>query len=536
MTGLNGSGKSHLLEAIEQKHVVINGNTNLSIVKFDYESFRLDNEAAYSAFQIETDKQNSWNFYNDYIRQHIQNIKTSIGSSYDEISAECKKEDIPLLSLKKNSTLDGYSNSIDQYFNQPHIKSNPESRGVYSLIHSLPFSIDEITEADFKNRYKPFNLKNNFLPQQLGKIIWNYYIKYRQNQINEFENTKYGKGYPFISEKEFIKKNGDKPWDLVNRILKKFNSINYQIASPEGIDVFSNYSLKLIDNNDSSIQIDFSNLSSGEKVLMALVASIYKSSSDGYFPDILLLDEIDATLHPSMMRNMLDVITEEFISRGIKVILVTHSPTTVAFAPEDSIFVMNKRGENRIEKKNNSEALSILTEGFAIIEDGIRLFDQISRENVTVITEGKNTRLFKKAFELYRITNVEVLAGIEGNSGKAQLKTLFDFFTRAAHKKSVVFIWDCDVEYHLDAQNNTIPIVIGRNEENKIATKGIENAFPEELFQPFKKQIISSSGSTKIEFDENRKRDFEEFIISRNNISDFKFMESIIITIKDIAK
>lgn len=63
---------------------------------------------------------------------------------------------------------------------------------------------------------------------------------------------------------------------------------------------------------------------------MALVASIYKSSSDGAFPDILLLDELDASLHPSMIKNMIGVIEDIFLEQGIKVILVTHSPSTIA--------------------------------------------------------------------------------------------------------------------------------------------------------------------------------------------------------------
>ena len=86
-------------------------------------------------------------------------------------------------------------------------------------------------------------------------------------------------------------------------------------------------------------------------------------------PDVLLLDEVDASLHPSMMRNMLGVIQNIFLKNDIKVILVSHSPSTIALSPEESIFIMNKSGENRIEKRSKKEALSILTEGFATLND-----------------------------------------------------------------------------------------------------------------------------------------------------------------------
>ena len=81
---------------------------------------------------------------------------------------------------------------------------------------------------------------------------------------------------------------------------------------------------------------------------MALVSCVYKASFDKHFPQVLLLDEVDASLHPSMMQNMLNVIEKVFLENGVKVILVTHSPTTIALAPEESVYVMNRSCKNRI--------------------------------------------------------------------------------------------------------------------------------------------------------------------------------------------
>ncbi|QBJ78205.1 ATP-binding protein [Aquitalea sp. USM4] len=536
LTGLNGSGKSHLLEAIEQKCVHINGDPNLSIVKFNYENFRLENEAEFNAYQLGTEKGNAWNFYNGNIKHLLVNAKGHLGPSHSEIADECKRDKVPLLSRNDRPEVTNYRNTVDQYFAQQHIRTNNDAAGVYSLVRSLPFPLDEITEEDFRTLYKPVALKNNFLPHQLGKVIWDYYIKYRQNQVNEFENQRYGKDYPVLSETDFLARHGEKPWELINKILRKFSSIQYQITSPEGTDVFKNYALRLVHTSDPNLQIDFSSLSSGEKVLMALVASIYKSSFDRYFPDVLLLDEIDATLHPSMMRNMIEVIQEEFISRGTKVILVTHSPTTVALAPEDCVFVMNRAGLSRVEKSSNGNALSILTEGFAILQDGVRLFDQVGRLKATVITEGKNTKILRKAFELFGVSDIEILDGIEANSGKTQLKTLYDFFVRVPHEKTVIFVWDCDVNYSLDVVNNTVPIIIPRNAANTVAKSGIENAFSESLFHAFQKRITLSTGETKIEFDESRKRDFEDYLLRRNSIADFEFLRSTIEAIRSAGK
>jgi hypothetical protein len=72
--------------------------------------------------------------------------------------------------------------------------------------------------------------------------------------------------------------------------------------------------------------------------------------------------------------------------------LVSHSPTTIASAPEDSIYVMSKSGLNRVEKKSKSDALAILTEGFATINDlepTLSIEYNISKTDLPVLfTEG----------------------------------------------------------------------------------------------------------------------------------------------------
>lgn len=267
---------------------------------------------------------------------------------------------------------------------------------------------------------------------------------------------------------------------------------------------------------------------------MALVASVYKASADKHFQNLLLLDEVDASLHPAMMQNMLDVIERIFRQQGVKVILITHSPTTIALAPENSIYVMNRSGSNRIEKKSKQEALSVLTQGFATIEEGLKLFDQIAKSKLTIISEGNNTRLINKALELNNITDVEVLNGIEAKSGQNQLKTLYQFFTMISHQNKVLFIWDCDVSLNLKEENNTFPFIIPKNTCNSIANTGIENAFPNELFNDFCKEIKRPNGDIIYEFDKGYKCKFELFLLGRNNANDFSHFNSLINEIRRI--
>lgn len=528
LTGVNGSGKSHLLSAIEKKHVVASNIENAHVVLFNYETFKLENEGAINAQQISSEREQAWNFYNQSVKPNALSWRNGLGDKYDEMKNICTNEKKSFLSFERDE-LSPYQNHFKNFYNSN--KQNLQLHGIYSLAKRISYSIDEIEHDDFIRRYKPFTFKNNFLPNQIGKIIWDYYEKYLRNQINDFENEKHGKEHVVLTDEEFIEIHGEKPWELINRILETFDTMQYRVNSPEGLSYFDSYQLKLIHIERENLEIQFDALSSGEKILMALVASIYKSRTDKNFPDILLLDEVDASLHPAMMKNMLDVIQKIFVKEGVNVILVSHSPTTIALAPEESIYVMNRSGQNRIEKKSKQDALSILTQGFATIEQGLKLFDQITSK-VTIITEGYNTRYISKALELSSIKDVEVLSGLEDKTGKSQLKTLFDFLSRMQHSNKVIFVWDCDVNYTLDEANNTYPYILPKNHENTIATKGIENIFPEILFENFKTTTTSSRGEETKNFDKDRKRDFEAFILERNNVDDFKNFNTLIEKIK----
>lgn len=520
LTGVNGSGKSHLLEAINLRHVNVQGLEGAHIVLFNYENFRLDNEPEFTGHQLSAEREAAWQFHEGHIKNNAASWKSQLGSNYAEITEKTKSEKKSFWSFG-GDFVKSYTNQFKSFIKSDNYRGNHQAQGIYSLAKKLSYSIDEIEREEFIDRYKPYIFKNDFLPTQLGKIFWDYYVKYHSNQVNQFQNERFGKDSSVLTEDEFISKHGEKPWDLANRILKSFDALTYEFISPEGRDFFGSYKLELQHTQKPDLKVEFDKLSSGERILMALVASIYKSSSDGNFPDLLLLDEIDASLHPSMMKNMLNVIDSIFLPAGVKVILVTHSPTTIALAPEDSIFVMNPSGVNRIEKRSQKDALSILTEGYATIEEGLKFFDEVARSNLTIITEGYNTKFIRKALDLNGVEGVEVLCGIEGASGKNQLRTLFEFFSRMEHKNRVLFVFDCDVSFSLTESGNTIPFFFTRNEANTIASSGIENLFDVSLFDGFTKKISLPDQLEIVEFHEGSKRDFEHFILNRSCIADF---------------
>ena len=261
---------------------------------------------------------------------------------------------------------------------------------------------------------------------------------------------------------------------------------------------------------------------------------IFKLKYNNNLPKIILFDEVDSNLHPTMIKILLKVIDETLLKNETKVIMVTHSPTMVALAPEESIYIMNKFGKNRLEKKPKNEALSILTEGLATLESGFSLLDELSQSELTIITEGRNKNYIKKALELFDCKHVTVLDNLEDITGETQLKTYFKFFSKIAHTQKVLFIWDCDVSKIPSDENNTYAYKFENNIENTIAKKGIENLFDESLFDKYSTKIEYSQGEKRIEFDQRRKADLEEHILSKNNINDFQKFKAMIDYINQI--
>lgn len=498
LTGYNGSGKSHLLESINEGKSILDAIQYSEIVLFDYKTFYLENEKAFNNQQLNQEKQNAWKIFsqasNPNIRNTLISYRNLLGNeNYQKIIILAKGK--PFLSLRKRDFSDAnlfakyneYKERFYTFFRMPKIKNFEESKGLKSLALKMTHTIEQLDEDDFFDHYTPVVLKNNFLPSQIGKLFLDYWYKY---QMYEYKLIKQNNKYqPEVYRKSFEEKHGPRPWELISTILENFDSFHYNINNPEDLTIepfrTRTFSLTLT-HRTKNVQIPFSNLSSGEKILFSLVLSIYKSVGDRLFPSAILLDEVDASLHPSQIQNLLEVMNDVFINQNnVKVIIATHSPTTIALAEEDNIYVVNRSGKNRIEKQTKQEALKILSEGFITLDEGLQIFDQFSKKELTIFTEGNNISFVSKAIEVLDpslLDSIEIVDSLKDRTGKNQLKTLFDFFTKMPHKNKVLFIYDCDVTYSINESNETYGYIFDKNESNSKVKKGIENLFQEEHF------------------------------------------------------
>jgi predicted ATPase len=550
LTGYNGSGKSHLLESIKAGSSILDNIQHSEIVLFDYKTFFLENEAAFNNQQLNQEKQNAWQ---KFTQNSNPNIKANFVSNKTQLGAENYEKIIqiadgrPFLSLRKSDFTDdplfqlykAYKQRMYNLFNNDRIKNTAESKGLKSLAYRITNTLDELTEDDFFDYFTPVVLKNDFLPSQIGKLFLDYWYKY---QMFEYKRTRENKNYD--SEKfrvEFEKIHGPRPWVLITEILKSFNSFHYSINNPEDILIepyrTRTFSLTL-KHNTKGISIPFANLSSGEKILFSLVLSIYKSVGDKIFPSALLLDEIDASLHPSQIQNLLNVVNEVFIKQNnVKVIIATHSPSTIALADDSNIYVVNRDGLNRIEKQTKQEALKILSEGFITLDEGLQIFDQFSKKELTIFTEGNNISFISKAIEILNPeiqSSIEIVDSLKDRTGKNQLKTLFDFFKKMPHKNKVLFIYDCDVTTSFTEDNGTYGYIFDKNAGNNKVKKGIENLFAEEHFKdefyPLKEK---DDGGVQSSLDKPK---FENYILENAKTEMFEKFKPMISKIKEILE
>lgn len=151
------------------------------------------------------------------------------------------------------------------------------------------------------------------------------------------------------------------PWEIFNDIGKALN-FKFELDEPNIED--KKFEVRLRDKA-RKVFTSPDSLSSGEKVIFSLFVAMYSTHSDAHLPELIIFDEPDAYLHPSLSRTLLDVVQKIFVEQHhIKVIMTTHSPSTVALAPQDSIYRMM---DGRMVASNKKEAIVSLTTGLNTI-------------------------------------------------------------------------------------------------------------------------------------------------------------------------
>lgn len=379
LTGVNGAGKSHLLEAIENGSVTIDeitsGKNSKQIRRFDWSTLVPNDTSAIVPYTLIQERDSHWNSLSSQVTNYKNKIKTFLKQIGVRDTSDSQIEKLIKMQESEIAQEIGDSNKAKRAFQQIEAFNRNFKQQYYSSTNSSSLLIERlesickipITSIDedtfYKNYFSQFNPVNIF-QQSFGRLFAAYEKMRVENEFREFRNNVKGQDVGFLSDREFVEQNGEPPWDFVNDILETAN-LDFRINKPDGYND-KPYKPQLVHKISADL-INFSDLSSGEKILVSFALCLYYAEDKKQivnYPKLLLFDEIDAPLHPSMTQSILTTIQKILVDKhGIKVILTTHSPSTVALSSESSIYVMTKDRDNRLQKTNKDRALAILTEG-----------------------------------------------------------------------------------------------------------------------------------------------------------------------------
>jgi len=200
----------------------------------------------------------------------------------------------------------------------------------------------------------------------LATLFGRYRDAALKNQLARLQDNANGTSSA-LNEEAFRSTYGAPPWDEISALFQSFR-LPY-IATPPNLYDFSPVSFSL-QRQDTGDAVAPTNLSSGEKILLQFAISSISYDDDltrVTRPSLLLLDEMDAPLHPEMVHYWLTAVQSGIVEeQGINCILTTHSPTTIALAPEEAMFEM-RDGRSGLRKISKQDALNRLTFGVPML-------------------------------------------------------------------------------------------------------------------------------------------------------------------------
>lgn len=407
ITGINGSGKSHLLEAISQGAVKVAGVSTppqeQQIRFFDWTNLVPQPTAPADPIQLRRERAG-------YIENLASQFKRFRTDFLDPL-AQWNLSHLPLADLDRVLTMQeaeyqelwqaahpGQSDSRWSLFAQQRnslaerchnlLRSNPPLHNVLREqaktlgVDVSGLSIEQM-DAVIPLTWNPTDI----FQQSFSQIFAQWYRAWDENRYNAFANTQYGEHNVVLTDAEFEQRFGEPPWNFVNKLLDEAH-LQFEINNPQGR-ADTPFEARLRDKITDAT-VSFQDLSSGEKILMSFALCLYNASDTTRYvnyPKLLLFDEVDAPLHPSMTKDLVRVINRILVQdKGVKVILTTHSPATVAFSPDGHLFRLEKH-PRQLVLSSREQAIQTLTSGYISVTDNTRF----------VISEAKQDRLFYTA-------------------------------------------------------------------------------------------------------------------------------------------
>jgi len=399
VTGRNGCGKTHLLRAIENGNIGAHNSQDEPIKRiklFNYESLTPKDETIDQG-NLAREKQTIWNTVNGVANRQKANAQQQLADepgrplsddalkalyealsdhlTHDDASGSLSEKQRQALEIKSQALAELQSHAGATYKQptdaaQANVADELKRRGtrVEDILELLqkktPIPLFFLDFPTFQNLYDPFIAYDPF---QRSYSMWfsRYLEEWRRNRDDRDNRERLGHtDTEYKTDEEFARVYGGFPWEEIRNFFADID-LPFSISAPKA---GSQEPFRAILTDPDKNVIDFNHLSSGEKILLSLVSALsYAREKDALatLPELLLLDEIDAPLHPAMTNFLLKTLENTFVNRqGISVILTTHSPSTVAMAPDESLYELKKTGSaKKLVKVTKDAAITRLTAG-----------------------------------------------------------------------------------------------------------------------------------------------------------------------------
>ena len=377
-----------------------------------------------------------------------------------------------------------------------------------------------------------------------GDAIWSdlnqTFIRYKVEQYAYAHNgCEQGQG-PVDALLDRFRRENQPPWITLRAIIGRLRSqiddphlFHFAFTDPE------NDRLRFADHHQYSFETELTNLatgdtysmgdlSSGERVLMSLCLMFLNQALGRRRPRLLLLDEVDAMLHPSMVVALVSALTSLFVDQGTSVLMTTHSCSTAAVLADDEMFrVTRDGGQVTVQAASKQDAVFELSDGVATLDAGLRL--AASNAPVTILTEGNNALHLTRWARLFFPGQVEVFDGLTRHTSASELLAYSRLLAAVRADTHFLIVWDCDaskmaakLKKALPPDANVTPFAFS-SRENPISPKGIENKYEFDLLQPYANRIttMATGEEVALSFPGDEKARFAEYIREHGTREDF---------------
>lgn len=406
--------------------------------------------------------------------------------------------------LQLDNDIQTYENQIRNFQNQLlSVNIYAYEEELKRIARELDKNVEELSEDEIR-QHAIDNYESLTTVDELTRFLENENLRYMKRVTHLTETHKTAEAEMLVSQ--------ERPYQTINRIFRQYGFDYFDMLNPFPNDGKLNGEIRFKGKGDEIV--DYSSLSRGEQAIVQFVIWSFGQDFRGNRLNTMVLDEPDAHLHSSMCKMMVEIFSElsaekEIGGGGIRIIITTHSPSTVAFTPEGSLFVMQREADNKraIRPTTSEEAVEILSDGIFTFSRAMSNFTQLSSstKHNLVFVEGKtDVKHFEKAIQVLGYDlDVEIFDMHDAT-------TLSNFIScapaRLFNKKSLIALFDCDREGNKGYKGNDcdiagVKVVTSEQCEGKsfciklLPPKGLEKYCPVEYL--YSKDVLEKNNVLK---------------------------------------